>query len=96
LRALLLFNIRLGAEPAFAADQVQRGSVPPFFSVFSQNLFVLVLFPDTGLELVGFWFGWLFVHDMQTEDQQTNIIRECFQLVSKRADNVCNFLEGGE
>jgi hypothetical protein len=25
-----------------------------------------------------------------------NIIRECFQLVSKRPDNVCNFLEGGD
>lgn len=29
------------------------------------------------------------------EEQQMNIIRECFQLVSKRPDNVCNFLEGG-
>eukprot|EP00039_Didymoeca_costata_P004578 m.74398 g.74398 ORF g.74398 m.74398 type:complete len:183 (+) comp12457_c0_seq1:2781-3329(+) len=31
-----------------------------------------------------------------TEDMQMNIIRECFQLVSKRPDNVCNFLEGGQ
>lgn len=29
------------------------------------------------------------------EDMQQQIIRETFQLVSKRADNVCNFLEGG-
>ena len=26
---------------------------------------------------------------------QQQIIRETFQLVSKRDDNVCNFLEGG-
>lgn len=26
---------------------------------------------------------------------QQKIIRETFQLVSKRDDNVCNFLEGG-
>ncbi|ELU18259.1 hypothetical protein CAPTEDRAFT_148227 [Capitella teleta] len=30
-----------------------------------------------------------------TEDMQQQIIRETFQLVSKRDDNVCNFLEGG-
>ncbi|XP_064472072.1 AP-3 complex subunit sigma-2-like isoform X1 [Ornithodoros turicata] len=29
------------------------------------------------------------------EDSQQQIIRETFQLVSKRDDNVCNFLEGG-
>jgi len=29
------------------------------------------------------------------EEQQQQIIRETFQLVSKRDDNVCNFLEGG-
>lgn len=29
------------------------------------------------------------------EDTQQQIIRETFQLVSKRDDNVCNFLEGG-
>ncbi|XP_076345932.1 AP-3 complex subunit sigma-2 or isoform X2 [Tachypleus tridentatus] len=29
------------------------------------------------------------------EDMQQQIIRETFQLVSKRDDNVCNFLEGG-
>lgn len=31
----------------------------------------------------------------QNEDMQQQIIRETFQLVSKRDDNVCNFLEGG-
>ncbi|UYV69113.1 AP3S1 [Cordylochernes scorpioides] len=31
----------------------------------------------------------------EAEDMQQNIIRETFQLVSKRDDNVCNFLEGG-
>lgn len=31
-----------------------------------------------------------------TEDMQLNIIKECFHLVSKRPDSVCNFLEGGE
>ncbi|VDM91935.1 unnamed protein product [Onchocerca ochengi] len=29
------------------------------------------------------------------EEEQQHIIRETFQLVSKRDDNVCNFLEGG-
>ena len=29
------------------------------------------------------------------EDLQQQIIRETFLLVSKRDDNVCNFLEGG-
>merc|ERR1712071_595239 len=29
------------------------------------------------------------------EDMQQQIIKETFQLVSKRDDNVCNFLEGG-
>lgn len=32
---------------------------------------------------------------MQAEDMQQQIIRETFHLVSKRDDNVCNFLEGG-
>lgn len=31
----------------------------------------------------------------QPEDLQQQIIRETFHLVSKRDDNVCNFLEGG-
>uniref|UniRef100_A0A1I8B5B4 Clat_adaptor_s domain-containing protein n=1 Tax=Meloidogyne hapla TaxID=6305 RepID=A0A1I8B5B4_MELHA len=30
-----------------------------------------------------------------TEDEQQQIVRETFQQVSKRDDNVCNFLEGG-
>lgn len=30
-----------------------------------------------------------------TEDVQQQIIRETFQLVSRRDDDVCNFLEGG-
>ncbi|PIK61156.1 AP-3 complex subunit sigma-1 [Apostichopus japonicus] len=29
------------------------------------------------------------------EDDQQQIVRETFHLVSKRDDNVCNFLEGG-
>ncbi|TKR77310.1 hypothetical protein L596_018307 [Steinernema carpocapsae] len=29
------------------------------------------------------------------EEEQQHIVRETFQLVSKRDDNVCNFLEGG-
>lgn len=33
--------------------------------------------------------------DKQNEDIQQQIIKETFQLVSKRDDNVCNFLEGG-
>ncbi|KMQ94863.1 ap-3 complex subunit sigma-2-like protein, partial [Lasius niger] len=31
----------------------------------------------------------------ENEDMQQQIIKETFQLVSKRDDNVCNFLEGG-
>lgn len=31
----------------------------------------------------------------KAEDMQQQIIKETFQLVSKRDDNVCNFLEGG-
>ena len=31
----------------------------------------------------------------QAEELQQQIIRETFHLVSKRDDNVCNFLEGG-
>ena len=31
----------------------------------------------------------------QTESEQQQIIKETFQLVSKREDHVCNFLEGG-
>lgn len=31
----------------------------------------------------------------QNEDMQQQIIKETFQLVSKRDDNICNFLEGG-
>ncbi|XP_054926135.1 AP-3 complex subunit sigma-2-like isoform X3 [Dermacentor andersoni] len=30
------------------------------------------------------------------EEEQQHIIREVFQLVSRRADDVCNFLEGGD
>jgi len=32
----------------------------------------------------------------QTEETQQKLIRECFQLVSKRTEIMCNFLEGGE
>ena len=32
---------------------------------------------------------------LQNEEMQQKIIKETFQLVSKREDNVCNFLEGG-
>lgn len=32
---------------------------------------------------------------MQTEDQQQALVREIFSVLSKRTDNVCNFLEGG-
>lgn len=39
-----------------------------------------------------------FIHEdslFQNEGQQQQIVKETFQLVSKRDDNVCNFLEGG-
>jgi len=32
---------------------------------------------------------------LQTEEEQQQIIRETFHLVSRRDDNVCSFLEGG-
>lgn len=35
------------------------------------------------------------VPHLKNEDMQQQIIKETFQLVSKRDDNVCNFLEGG-
>eukprot|EP01094_Clydonella_sp_ATCC50884_P008864 TRINITY_DN18404_c0_g1_i1.p2 TRINITY_DN18404_c0_g1~~TRINITY_DN18404_c0_g1_i1.p2 ORF type:complete len:166 (-),score=68.94 TRINITY_DN18404_c0_g1_i1:56-553(-) len=31
----------------------------------------------------------------RTVDEQQQIIRECFQLLSKRSDHSCNFVEGG-
>lgn len=34
-------------------------------------------------------------YEYYSEDMQQQIIRETFHLVSKRDDNVCNFLEGG-
>ncbi|VDN58963.1 unnamed protein product, partial [Dracunculus medinensis] len=34
------------------------------------------------------------IKDFQSEEKQQHIVREIFQLVSKRDDNVCNFLEG--
>lgn len=36
-----------------------------------------------------------FLSSFQSEDTQQQIIRETFHLVSKRDENVCNFLEGG-
>lgn len=38
------------------------------------------------------FYDYLF---LQNEEMQQQIIKETFQLVSKRDDNVCNFLEGG-
>ena len=32
---------------------------------------------------------------LQNEDQQQQVVREIFSLLSKRSDAVCNFLEGG-
>jgi AP-3 complex subunit sigma len=32
---------------------------------------------------------------LQPDEEQQQIVRETFQLVSKRDDNVCNFLESG-
>jgi len=40
-------------------------------------------------------FQVLFFFSSKNEDMQQQIIKETFQLVSKRDDNVCNFLEGG-
>eukprot|EP01102_Stenamoeba_stenopodia_P008547 TRINITY_DN2464_c0_g1_i1.p1 TRINITY_DN2464_c0_g1~~TRINITY_DN2464_c0_g1_i1.p1 ORF type:complete len:166 (-),score=37.24 TRINITY_DN2464_c0_g1_i1:49-546(-) len=34
-------------------------------------------------------------YEHHSVDKQQQIIRECFQLVSKRSDRSCNFLEGG-
>lgn len=39
-------------------------------------------------------YPWYILYS-QTEDMQQQIIKETFQLVSKRDENVCNFLEGG-
>ena len=40
-------------------------------------------------------FYYLTLSLKQTESEQQQIIKETFQLVSKREDHVCNFLEGG-
>ncbi|XP_052263634.1 AP-3 complex subunit sigma-1-like [Dreissena polymorpha] len=40
-------------------------------------------------------FSWNFAICFTPEDMQQQIVRETFHLVSKRDDNVCNFLEGG-
>lgn len=42
-------------------------------------------------------FFYIFMKTLffQNEGQQQQIVKETFQLVSKRDDNVCNFLEGG-
>lgn len=50
------------------------------------------------MDIPGWW--WFFMYlpfypCFQPEDMQQQIIRETFHLVSKRDDNVCNFLEGG-
>ncbi|CAH8615869.1 unnamed protein product [Dicrocoelium dendriticum] len=37
----------------------------------------------------------LLSYNLQTEDVQQQILNETFQLVSRRDDDVCNFLEGG-
>lgn len=50
---------------------------------FSKLILFLFVSPDT------------FIGTKQPEDLQQQIIRETFQLVSKRDENVCNFLEGG-
>ena len=34
-------------------------------------------------------------YERLSDETQQQIIRECYQLISKRDDNVCNFLEGG-
>lgn len=33
---------------------------------------------------------------LQSVDEQQKLIRECFNLVSKRSDLMCNFVEGGD
>eukprot|EP01088_Endostelium_zonatum_P021219 TRINITY_DN824_c0_g1_i2.p1 TRINITY_DN824_c0_g1~~TRINITY_DN824_c0_g1_i2.p1 ORF type:complete len:169 (-),score=28.83 TRINITY_DN824_c0_g1_i2:74-580(-) len=35
-------------------------------------------------------------YDQTPVEKQQAVIRECFTLVSKRGENMCNFLEGGE
>jgi hypothetical protein len=41
--------------------------------------------------------AWFALTDIaiQTVDEQQQIIRECHQLISKRSDHACNFLDGG-
>ena len=49
--------------------------------------------PDTHVPPIN--LPYVVVFFVQAEDVQQQIIRETFHLVSKRDDNVCNFLEGG-
>ncbi len=39
--------------------------------------------------------SYFFYLNSKPEDEQQQIIRETFHLISKRDENVCNFLEGG-
>ena len=60
---------------------------------FDRSLFVtLVVYQYMYIDL---WVNNFFLLFLQQEDVQQQIVRETFQLVSKRDDNVCNFLEGG-
>uniref|UniRef100_A0A803XUV1 Uncharacterized protein n=1 Tax=Meleagris gallopavo TaxID=9103 RepID=A0A803XUV1_MELGA len=49
------------------------------------------------LHVIIFTFHNVYLWPFQSsnEDTQQQIIRETFHLVSKRDENVCNFLEGG-
>lgn len=55
---------------------------------------------DLGKAQTWFHVLWLYPSNLspsilQNEDTEQQIIRETFHLVSKRDENVCNFLEGG-
>jgi hypothetical protein len=69
---------------------VEKGHLDSFkhkcYEDLCQKLYILV-FPCTLTVFV--------IYVPQNEDTEQQIIRETFHLVSKRDENVCNFLEGG-
>ncbi|XP_061621424.1 AP-3 complex subunit sigma-2 isoform X2 [Phyllopteryx taeniolatus] len=80
--------------------QMACRSLRPVFRISRQRKYVLDMKPQISLirgsqGTVKSSPGGEVSPIFQAEDMQQQIIRETFHLVSKRDDNVCNFLEGG-
>ncbi|KYM78704.1 AP-3 complex subunit sigma-2 [Atta colombica] len=64
-------------------------SVTPIDFGFTDMIKAILVFNNHGKPRLSKFYQYF------NEDMQQQIIKETFQLVSKRDDNVCNFLEGG-